>query len=395
MSSTPKFYDRVQESSTTTGTGTYTLAGAITGFQSFSALGNGNSCHYCAQEVDGNGNPSGGWEVGVGTYTASGTTLSRDVIVASSNSNAAVSWAAGTRRIFIVAPASIVTPSGEMNGRLTTESGVPVSTSDRTAQGTIYYTPFNGNVVTLFDGFGWRRYRFSELSLALTATSGKNYDVFVYDNAGTLTLELSAAWTNDTTRADALALQDGIYVKSGTTTRRWLGTIRASGSNVTADSGGGVTTQVGGKRFVWNAYNRVEREIAVIDTTATWTYNGANWQQADAASGNKVEYVCGAAIDAIDITAISTVAIGNTSPAHLGIGVDSTTSAAGVRHAHNASSALDGVLTATYRGIPGLGYHVLYWLEAGYSGASLTWTGYISSGGNASRQSGMSGRVWA
>lgn len=111
MSSTPYFFDRVQESSTTTGTGTYTLAGAITGFQDFSVVGNSNSCYYCAQEVDANGNPSGGWEVGKGTYTSSGTTLSRDTILASSNSNNAVNWSAGTRRIFLVVPAQKVASS--------------------------------------------------------------------------------------------------------------------------------------------------------------------------------------------------------------------------------------------------------------------------------------------
>lgn len=108
MASPPLFYDRVQETSTTTGTGTYTLAGAVTGFQSFAAVGNTKSCTYCAQEVDANGVPSGGWEVGIGTYTSSGTTLSRDTILASSNANAAVNWAAGTRRIFLTAPAAFM-----------------------------------------------------------------------------------------------------------------------------------------------------------------------------------------------------------------------------------------------------------------------------------------------
>lgn len=106
MSSTPIFFDRVLETSTTTGTGTYTLAGAVTGYQAFSVVGNGNSCYYCSAAVDGGGTPTGGWEVGVGTYTASGTTLSRDSIQASSNAGSAVSWAAGTRRIFLIASAT-------------------------------------------------------------------------------------------------------------------------------------------------------------------------------------------------------------------------------------------------------------------------------------------------
>lgn len=161
---------------------------------------------------------------------------------------------------------------GLCQGRLTTETGVPVSTADRTAQGTIYFTPYNGNLVWLYDGSRWVPFRFTERSLSLTLTSGKNYDVFLYNNAGTLTLELSAAWTNDTTRADALTTQDGIPVKSGATTRRHLGTIRASGTNTTEDSEA--------KRFVWNRYNQKGRSLRKsaagaqhdYTSTSTWRY---------------------------------------------------------------------------------------------------------------------------
>jgi hypothetical protein len=89
-------------------------------------------------------------------------------------------------------------------GRLTTESGVPVSTSDRTAQGTLYFTPYNGGLVSLHDGTRWKLYAFTERSLALSGlTSALPYDVFLFDNSGTLTLEFTA-WTNGTTRATAL-----------------------------------------------------------------------------------------------------------------------------------------------------------------------------------------------
>lgn len=105
---TPEFLDRVQETSTTTGTGTYSLAGAVTGFQAFAGLGDGHACHYCAYEADANGVPTSGWEVGIGTYASGGNTLSRDQILASSNANAAVNWGAGTRRLFLTQPASAI-----------------------------------------------------------------------------------------------------------------------------------------------------------------------------------------------------------------------------------------------------------------------------------------------
>lgn len=90
--------DRVKTTSTTTGTGTYTLGSAVAGFQAFSVIGDGNTTFYCA--TDGSD-----WEVGVGTYTASGTTLARTTILASSNAGAAVNWGAGTRTIFCGFPA--------------------------------------------------------------------------------------------------------------------------------------------------------------------------------------------------------------------------------------------------------------------------------------------------
>lgn len=90
--------DRVKETTTTTGTGTYTLAGAATGFQSFSVIGNANTTYYTV--TDGTN-----WEVGIGTYTSSGTTLSRDTILESSNSGNAVNWGAGTKEVFVTYPA--------------------------------------------------------------------------------------------------------------------------------------------------------------------------------------------------------------------------------------------------------------------------------------------------
>jgi hypothetical protein len=90
--------DRVKETTTTTSTGTYTLAGAVTGFQAFSVIGDGNTTYYSIT----NGTD---WEVGIGTYTASGTTLSRDTILESSNSGNAVNWGAGTKDIFVTYPA--------------------------------------------------------------------------------------------------------------------------------------------------------------------------------------------------------------------------------------------------------------------------------------------------
>ena len=90
--------DRVKETTTTTGTGTYTLAGAVTGFEAFSSVGDGNTTYYaCTDGTD--------FEVGVCTYTSSGTTLARTTILQSSNSDSAVSWSSGTKTIICAQPA--------------------------------------------------------------------------------------------------------------------------------------------------------------------------------------------------------------------------------------------------------------------------------------------------
>jgi hypothetical protein len=93
--------DRVQETTTSTGTGTITLAGAVTGFQSFAAIGNGNTTFYTIADQTGSD-----WEVGVGTYTSSGTTLSRDTVLSSSNSGSLVNFSAGTKNVFVTLPSS-------------------------------------------------------------------------------------------------------------------------------------------------------------------------------------------------------------------------------------------------------------------------------------------------
>ena len=110
--------DRVKETSTTSGTGTLTLAGAASGFQAFSAIGDGNTTYYAV--IDGTN-----WEVGLGTYTSSGTTLARTTVLASTNSNNAVNFSSDSKDVFVVYPAS-KSIYGDAEGNVTikaTETG--------------------------------------------------------------------------------------------------------------------------------------------------------------------------------------------------------------------------------------------------------------------------------
>ena len=87
--------DRVQQTSVTAGTGTLTLNGTVTGYQSFAAVGDGNTTYYTIFDPN-----TSEWEVGIGTYTASGTTLSRTTVLSSSNAGALVTFASNTKSVF-------------------------------------------------------------------------------------------------------------------------------------------------------------------------------------------------------------------------------------------------------------------------------------------------------
>jgi len=95
--------DRVKETTTTTGTGTITLAGAATGFQSFAVVGNANTTFYCIAAQTGTE-----WEVGIGTYTLSGTTLARTTVLSNSAGTqpTALTFSAGTKDVFVTYPSS-------------------------------------------------------------------------------------------------------------------------------------------------------------------------------------------------------------------------------------------------------------------------------------------------
>jgi hypothetical protein len=109
--------DRVRETTATTGTGTVTLDGAVQGFQNFSAVGDGNTTYYAI--VLGSD-----WEVGLGTYTSSGTTLSRDVVLESSNAGSLVNFGAGDKDVFVTYPAErSVYVVGSSNGAVPLPTG--------------------------------------------------------------------------------------------------------------------------------------------------------------------------------------------------------------------------------------------------------------------------------
>lgn len=307
----------------TPGTGTITLGSAVSGYQSLAAAYGANTT------VDVSITDGTAWEVARGcTYTHSGTTLTRGTLEESSTGSALSLTSAAV--VTVTATAGFGNNVERLmrglipGGRLTTESGEPVSTSDRTSQSTIYYTPFIHDQIVLWDGSDWRPYTFTETNLALSGlTSGKPYDVFGYVSSGVLAIEL-LVWTDDTTRATAVTLQDGRYCKSGDKTRLLLGTIYTTGTTTTADAAA--------TRYVGNVYNQQARRLfscpAYSDgnTVTSYSHTATSWAEANGGTGSRVSYV-------LPLPAMATIGIqavgdpGGVTSIGAGVGEDSTSTA--------------------------------------------------------------------
>jgi hypothetical protein len=280
--------DRVQETTTTTGTGTYTLAGAKDGFQSFAAVGDGNTTYYaCTDGTD--------YEVGIGTYTASGTTLARTTIIESSNSDAAVSWSSGSKDIFVTLPASKAVIEDASNNvaignNITvggTVDGVDIATNIPSSLGTA------GQVLTVNSGATAGEWAsLPSVSLAeqeFTATSGQT--VFTVTggitDADNVSVYLNGAklFSTDVTIS---AAANTVTLASGATTGDLITVTEVAGAASSGGSGGsGVTTYTAksgtdgtpaGATYIDNASSPSEGDLAYdlaadqlyIRTTSAW-----------------------------------------------------------------------------------------------------------------------------
>jgi hypothetical protein len=267
------------------------------------------------------------------------------------------------------------------NGRLSLSSTTTVPTTDLVAQTGIYFSPFGGKSIALFDGTSWMVYSLSQISLSVgTVTSGLPYDIFVYNNAGTLTLE-SLAWTNGSTRATGLVLQDGVLVKSGATSRRYLGTFYTTSTTTTEDSAA--------KRYLWNYYNRVDRPMYKLYATASWTYSTNTWRQANADTANQIDFVIGVVEDAVFASVTATATIGGTGASDIGLGLNSTTAPGNSSAGRAFVKTTEVPACSNFTDMPALGKNYIAWLEIA-ADATTTW--YSNSN---SHNAGLTGRIRA
>lgn len=267
-------------------------------------------------------------------------------------------------------------------GRLTLASGSP--TADAASGGTIFYTPYVSNRVSVYaPGFGWRVFPFSELSKSLEGMpANRPVDVFLANIAGALTLELEP-WTSSSIRSAELTLQDGIEVKSSAPTRVYLGSlgITASGS-ISADSPE--------QRLVWNRHNRIARPMASGISVSNWTYATTAYRPVNGSGEVKLETVTGLETDGISIQAGLLMKSAEAYTGGIGIGLDTTsTNSAQVRipHLHNGI----GPALAFYTGKTPAGLHTWHMLEWGNSGITF----YGSNGAGTVIRSGMTALVMA
>jgi len=143
--------DRVKETTTVTGTGPATLLGAATGFQSFAVVGNTNTTYYTIA-----GQTGSEWEVGIGTYSTTGPTLTRTTVLASSNSGSAVNFSAGTKDVFVTYPAGRSISGGE--GYTENDTTIDVSSTINTGRNAVSAGPItlaSGITVTVPSGSRW------------------------------------------------------------------------------------------------------------------------------------------------------------------------------------------------------------------------------------------------
>ncbi len=163
--------DRVKETSTTTGTGTFTLSGAVAGYQAFDAIGNGNQTYYTILD-----NEADTWEVGVGTFTVSGRTLTRTTVFASSSAGAAVNFAAGTKDVFITYPAEKAIYE-EVSGNVLIDGG-PITVI---GTGVTAYTSFTAALGEMYANTnGFAQFYAQNLNGGASAST----DIVAYNNLG-------------------------------------------------------------------------------------------------------------------------------------------------------------------------------------------------------------------
>jgi hypothetical protein len=231
----------------------------------------------------------------------------------------------------------------------------------------------------------------SQITVSGTATAGvqvMNFalpasgvaDVFAYLQGGSPKIEF-CPWTSTTMRAVTLTTQDGVYVKTGALTRRYLGTIAVDDSSYVLDN---VAC-----RWVWNYYNRTPAPMCVNDTTATWTYTTAAWRIARNNSANQLSVVVGVVEDPLTVHVGVTASASSTSQFGVCVGVNGAQGVQGfTTFANGAGSNVPCI--SSWTGLPRGGLNSFAWWEFSTAVGTTTWKSWASG----TDSGGISAIVW-
>jgi hypothetical protein len=189
-------------------------------------------------------------------------------------------------------------------GRLTLTTGVAITTSDVTGATAHFYTPgVGGNQIPIYDGTNMVPTAFAELTQATTdatkspaaATTNSVYDIFVWNDSGTIRATRGPAWASDTSRGTGagtseIVLQNGIWLNKvaitngpGASRGTLVGSVRTNGSSQLTDSAA--------FRWVSNAYNSMPRPMRVTEPANSWNYTTATFRQANANAANQLDFL--------------------------------------------------------------------------------------------------------
>jgi len=260
----------------------------------------------------------------------------------------------------------------KMEARVTLTTATPITTSDVTAAETIYYTPMEKGIITLYDGSAlWEAHTLTEISIAVPDTTDTGYDIFVYNSSGTLTLEL-VAWTSLAARATELALQNGIKVKSGSPEKRYVGSFQTG-------SVSGQTLDAVTARYLWNEYNKVLRDM-IKSPGANWTYATASLQLLNADATGKIACFVGDTLSTIQLQLQLSIAsdTGVAYFAYIGFNAETASAASPKIHWEQSTGGVfyaNPVCSAVVKSV--LGHNYACGLELAQTG-----TTYLFSSGN-------------
>jgi hypothetical protein len=306
--------------------------------------------------------------------------------------------AAGWRVILQPSP---TIPPVVPQGRLTLTSATPVLVADVTSATSIYYTPYAGRYIPIYDGTEFTNTAFAELTLALDSNSGhsiyhqsgKNFDLYVVNDDGTVRLGTGAAWTNDTTRAEALTRLQGILVNNASMTLRfgsasgntitvaasqgtYVGTVRMSADGTTLFVANPAAAAGGGncRLLLYNHYNRIRTSSMCRDSANSWANTSASWDEANNSTSNRISVLRGSDDEPLDATFTAVASSTSNTILACGIGVDSVAAFSGSPgNLLTQGTAVPSNLHATYSGFPGIGFHYFQALE--YGGSNGTFYG--------------------